>query len=456
MNILFSASEVTPFAKTGGLADVAGSLPLALGKQGHRVLIVMPRYRGLPAEKKKITDRVEVHFVEHEEFYNRATLYGNERGDYPDNHLRFAYLCRQTLAIAKKEGFKPDIVHANDWQTALLPVLLKTELAGDDFFRKAKTILTIHNLAYQGAFSYKAFEELGLDLSLFNVDAFEFYGRANFLKAGLIFSDALSTVSRAYAEEIQTNEYGFGLDEVVKKRKNALRGILNGIDIDAWNPATDKNIPAKFSAADPKAKSACKTALQKKCGLEVADVPVFGLVSRLAEQKGLDLLSGIADDFLNQPVQFVLLGEGDPVYHTTFQNIGKRHPKNASIHLGFDAMEAHEIYAGSDFFLMPSYFEPCGLGQMISMRYGTLPIVRKTGGLADTVTDVTTDEQRGNGFVFEGRNPDKLLETIKRAVKFYEDKIGMVQVRKRAMSTDFSWDSSAKEYEQYYADILKS
>lgn len=451
LKVLFCASEVTPFAKTGGLADVAGTLPLALADEGVEFLITMPKYRGIERESKKLREGVTVRFVAQEEYFNRASLYGNEKGDYPDNLKRFVYFCRESLRIAQAEAFKPDIVHANDWQTALLPVLLRTEFKKETFFKKTKSLLTLHNVAYQGTFGYSDYLDAGLDEALFNVDGFEFYGRANLLKGGILYADAVNTVSPTYASEILTRDYGFGLDGVLKRRESVLSGILNGIDTDFWNPGADKRIEAAYTVKDLSGKQACKAALQKSSGLEVNPaIPVFAVVSRLAEQKGIELFSEIADAFLNGPVQFVLLGEGDAVYHTMMQNIGKRHPQNTAIHLGFNAAEAHRIYAGADFFMMPSFYEPCGLGQMISLRYGTIPVVRHTGGLADTVVDWEEDAKTGNGIVFRGHSPEKLLEALNRALKLYADSRQTMMLRKHGMKTDFSWHRSAKEYKKLY------
>jgi len=441
---------------TGGLADVAGSLPTAMASLGVETLIMMPKYRGVAISEKKIAPNIRVRFIENEAYFNRAGLYGNDRGDYPDNLQRFSFFCHEALETAKREGFRPDIVHAHDWQTALLPVLLKMKKDSDPFFRDAKSVLTVHNLAYQGLFPHRQYGLLGLDPSLFSIDGFEFYGKIDLLKAGLLFADAVTTVSPTYAQEIQTRQFGFGLEGVVKKREKDLHGILNGLDTTLWDPSADRRIPAVYSASDLSGKRACKAVLQTLGGFPLdPEVPVFAMVTRLAEQKGLDILSEAADKFLSKNVQFVLLGEGDRVYHTTFRNIGKRHPKKSHIILGFDSVKAHAIYAGADFFLMPSYFEPCGLGQMISMRYGTLPIVRNVGGLADTVKDLDASPESGNGFVFDEQSPERLLATIERALKFYEDKKKLDTARKRAMKQDFSWDKSAKKYLTLYESLMK-
>jgi starch synthase len=456
INVLFCASEVAPFAKTGGLADVAGSLPVALGKLGLRVAVVMPRYRGITASKKKLSANVTVHFVENEAYFNRAALYGNDGGDYADNLERFAFFSRAALALARETGFRPDIVHAHDWQTALIPVLLRSKFSQDPFFQRSKTLLTVHNLAYQGHFPASQYPKLGLEPGLFSLNGFEFYGKINLLKAGLLYADAVNTVSPTYAREIQTKECGFGLEGVIHQKRDFLRGILNGIDTALWDPAKDRRIKKNYSAKSPAGKAACKAALQRACGLETDPaVPVFGVVSRLAQQKGMDLLLESADSLLSRKLQFVLLGDGDAVYERGFGNVGRRHARNASVHIGFDAANAHAIYAGSDFFLMPSLFEPCGLGQMISLRYGTLPIVRRTGGLADTVIDLEADARKGNGFVFDERHGHGFLAAVDRALRFFREKRRLEALRKRVMALDLSWDASARAYVKYYQEILR-
>lgn len=447
LNVLFCSSEVAPFAKTGGLADVAGSLPAALASRGAKVLVLMPRYRGVDRGPVRLAEGAEIRFLENEELFNRAGLYGNEAGDYPDNLKRFAWFCNEALVEAKNLGFKPDVVHVNDWQTALVPVLLKTRFAGDAFFENARTLMTVHNLAYQGLFPQRLYPELGLDPTLYSMDGFEFYGKVCLLKAGILFADGVSTVSPTYAREILTKEFGAGLEGVIQRRADALRGILNGLDYGVWDPAKDKTLAERYSVKDPAGKAACKAALQKECGLPAdPKVPLFGMVTRLVDQKGLDILSEAIDRILALGAQFVLLGEGEPVYKTTFANVAKRNPKQASVHLGFDAAESHRIYAGSDFFLMPSYFEPCGLGQLISLKYGTLPVVRRTGGLADTIVDADQDAANGNGFSFKDRSPEKLLDACERALRAFREPARLEALRARAMAADFSWGRSADEY----------
>ncbi len=457
LKVLFCASEVEPFEKTGGLADVAGSLPKALGALGAEVLILMPKYRNVAWPEKKISQNVRIRFIAQEEYFNRAGLYGNDRGDYQDNLQRFSFFCHAALDLAKSDGFRPDLVHAHDWQTALLPVLLKTTFADDPFFAGTKSILTVHNMAYQGHFPHRQFGSLGLDPLLYSIDGFEFFGKINLLKAGLLYADAVTTVSPTYAKEVQTKEYGFGLEGVAKKRAKDFVGILNGLDTTCWDPATDKRLPALYSSAKMSGKRQCKTELQKYCGFEEdANIPLFVMVTRLAEQKGLDVFSEAADKFLSGRVQFVLLGEGDDVYHTLFRNIGNRYPKTSRMFLDFDAVKAHGVYAAADFYLMPSYFEPCGLGQMISMRYGSLPIARRVGGLVDTIVDLDENPKTGNGFLFTEKSPEKLLKAIERAKKLFADKKKLSIVRKRAMGIDFSWDRSAREYMSLYRRVTKT
>ncbi|MBI3316170.1 MAG: glycogen synthase [Candidatus Omnitrophica bacterium] len=456
MKILFCASEVTPFAQTGGLGEVAGSLPLALGKLGLEVAVVMPRYRGIVCAKKRLGQNVTGYFIENEAYFNRAFLYGNGRGDYPDNLERFSFFCHEALALAKALRFKPDIVHAHDWQAALLPVLLKTKVATDPFFEKTKCLLTMHNLQYQGIFPSKAYASLGLDEKLFDVKGFEFYGKINLLKAGILYADALNTVSPTYAKEILTPEYGFGLEGVLREKTGRLKGILNGIDGNVWDPAKDRWLKKHYSSHVPKAKELNKAALQASCGFEKNPrIPVFGMVTRLAEQKGLDLLAKVMDPFLSRKVQMVILGDGDHTYESSYRNFARKHAENCSALVGFGVAESHQIYAGSDFLLMPSLFEPCGLGQMIALKYGTLPVVRKTGGLADTIVDADEYPKRGNGFVFKERDPEELLDTLDRALSAFEDKKRFGSLRKSAMHSDFSWDRSAHAYKEYYREILQ-
>jgi starch synthase len=456
MKIVMCASEVVPFAKTGGLADVAGALPLALEKEKQEVIIIMPRYKAIDAAKFNLKESkngvltgvlgksIKVYFIENDGYFNRDGLYGDKNGDHKDNLDRFSYYCRKSLDLLKEINFKPDIIHCHDWQSSLVPVFLKTTYAKDPFYKNIRTILTIHNIGYQGLFPKDEFPKLGLDWSLFNMEGLEFYGQVNILKGGMIFSDIINTVSPTYAKEIQTKEFGFGLEGVLNKRKNSVFGILNGLDYDIWNPQSDKFIAKNFSASDPSGKAKDKEDLQALCKLPLKkDVPMFGIVSRLAEQKGFDILAEGIDEICKMNIQMVILGTGDIKYHEVMQSMVAKYPKVIYLALKFDDALAHKIYAGSDIFLMPSKYEPCGLGQLISLRYGTIPLVFKTGGLADTVNS-------DNGFIFDIYSRNELVKTIKKAVVSFKGK-GWGSLVKKAMKCNFSWEASAKKYLELYA-----
>ena len=456
MKIAMCASEVVPFAKTGGLADVAGALPLALEEEGHEVIIVMPRYKSIQDSKFSIKrlkgdisysvtgKAIKVYFVENDAYFNRDNLYGEKTGDYPDNLDRFSYYSKRTLELLKEINFKADIIHVHDWQASLIPVYLKTWYASDSFYKNTRAVLTIHNIGYQGLFPKDQYFKLGLDWSLFGIDGMEFYDQVNVLKGGMMFSDVINTVSPTYAKEIQTKEFGFGLEGVLNRRKDAVFGILNGIDYSIWDPGTDKYIAKNFDLKDLKGKAGCKADLQKYCNLPArADVPLLGIVSRLAAQKGFDILAEGIDEICKMDLQLVILGTGDIKYHQIMEDMVRKYPKVIALSLRFDDPLAHKIYAGSDIFAMPSKYEPCGLGQLISFRYGTIPLVFKTGGLADTVNDQ-------NGFIFDNYSRATLVETIKKAVaSFHDDKKWKALVSK-AMKSDFSWEESARKYAELY------
>jgi starch synthase len=473
--VLVCTSEAVPFAKTGGLADVAGALPPALAKLGHDVRLALPKYAAVdPMIGSKTVGRqfdiriggkpicvtieqsdalpgVPTYLVNCPDYFGRQGLYG-----HPDDPERFGLFCQAVLQFIVTGDWQPEVIHCNDWQTALIPVYLKTKHAQDSALSKIGTLLTIHNLAYQGVFEQSALSAVGLDQSLFSMDGLEFYGHANFLKGGLLFADILNTVSKKYAEEIQTQEYGERLEGVLAKRRGDLYGILNGIDYEEWNPATDRFIPASFDANDFAPKAADKAALQKRCNLpERADVPLFGLVSRLAGQKGLDILAEVLPHFLELDVQFVLLGTGEPYYHELLSGLAQRFPQKMGVALAFDNALAHQIYAGSDLFLMPSRYEPCGLGQMISLRYGTVPVVRSTGGLADTITDFNPETREGNGFAFVDYSAVALMGAMARAVMTYGAGPLWSQLVQNAMASDFSWDRSAREYGSLYQRAIQ-
>jgi starch synthase len=463
MKIVICSSEVVPFAKTGGLADVAGALPLALENLKQEVVVVMPGYAcvknaGVTVKKSKpgfsvatLGKNIKVYFIENEQYYNRPGLYGEKTGDYPDNLLRFSFYSDKTLELLKLIDFQPDVIHCNDWQSVLIPVFLKTHFKNDAFYKKTKTILTVHNLAYQGLFPREQFSQLKLDESLFSIEGFEFYGKINLLKAGIIFADSITTVSQGYAKEILTKEFGCGLEAVLQKRKANLSGIINGLDYSIWNPMTDKQIFENYDKVDLSGKGKNKKELQKLCGLKVKeDLPLLGFVGRLAEQKGIDLLSEVIKDIGNLNIQVVILGTGDQKYHDLLEGIAKQVSQLFSLNLKFDDALARRIYAGCDMFLMPSRYEPCGLGQMISFKYGTIPLVYKTGGLSDTVVNFNSKKDDGNGFMFTNYSNAEFLSTINRAKSIYANKKAWQNLVKKVMALNFSWEESARKYLALY------
>jgi starch synthase len=458
LKVLFASSEVVPFAKTGGLADVAGSLPVALKKLGVDVRIIMPKYASVKIKQNEIvTDKlVKAYFVKNDGYFDRNQLYGDKFGDYRDNLERFAFFSQQILERCKDDAFRPDIIHCNDWQTALVPVYLNTTHRYDPFFADTKTLFTIHNMAYQGLFPKEDYPKMGLDWVLFNIDGFEFYGKVNLMKAALVYANAISTVSPTYAKEILTKEYGCGLEGVLKTREDDLFGILNGLDYDVWNPAKDKRIFKQYSVDSYSDRYVNKEKLQNELGLKVdRDIPLIGLISRLADQKGLDLIAKIIDELLSLKIQFVLLGTGENKYHVLFEKMAKAHQKNTSINLKFDATLAQKIYAASDMFLIPSRYEPCGLGQMISFKYGAIPVVRQTGGLKDSVKEFDPNTKHGNGFTFVEYKPEALFQAIKKGLSLYKNRDTWEGLVKKVMTLDFSWNISAGEYIKLYNKILK-
>jgi starch synthase len=459
------SSEAAPFAKTGGLADVLGALPRALVEEGEEVAVVLPLYRrsvvsnprtvyerlqfgmGSHGYSANILEQVEngvtYFFVQIPELYDREELYDEGGREYRDNHLRFAALCHAALGVAR-HLFNPGIIHCHDWQSALLPPLLRDTYRNHPAYLGIKTVFTIHNLGYQGLFPPTALADLGLPNRLFRPDALEFFGQISFLKGGLVFSDFLTTVSPRYAQEIQTPAFGFGLDGLLRARSNALTGILNGADYSSWDPATDPNIPKNFDRVHPKGKQECKRALLAEVGLadDRVDSPVIGIVSRFAAQKGFDLLMQIPDQLAGENISLVVLGSGQKRYEDFFSWFASAYPDRVALSIGYDDGLAHRIEAGSDMFLMPSRYEPCGLNQIYSMRYGTLPVVRATGGLDDTV-DADT------GFKFQGDNPQELLDCIRRALQVYGTP-RWTQMMDAAMQRDFSWNVAAREYIRLY------
>ncbi|MBI4380445.1 MAG: glycogen synthase GlgA [candidate division NC10 bacterium] len=481
MKILFAASEAAPFARTGGLGDVAGALPQALSRLVHDIRLIMPLYRAVDVKRHRLgevarglevpaavgSQKVDVlegrlssgapvYFVRHDRSFDRDGLYQAPSGDdYPDNAERYALFCRATLEACRALGFQPDVVHVHDWQTALIPVYLKTLLRGDPFLEGIATVFTIHNLGYQGLFGPEILPRLGLHRELFTPAGIEFYGQVNLLKGGLLFADLLTTVSPRYSREIRTPELGHGLDGVLRQRSGDLFGILNGIDPEEWNPAIDRHIAARYTAADLSGKAVCKKDLQRRFRLpERAEVPVLGVVSRLAGQKGLDLLRDIMVDVMSLNLQLVLLGSGEKALEAAFLQAATQHPSKLGVTIGFDIPLSHQIEAGADLFLMPSRYEPCGLNQMYSLAYGTIPVVRATGGLDDTIVTFDPATGRGNGFKFDEATAAALLQSIMQALALFSQKARWGRVVANAMAGNFTWDRSAREYEQLYRHSL--
>lgn len=457
MKILFCSSEVLPFAKTGGLADVVGALPIALEHQGHEVRISLPKYKEVKEKSDSATlgKGIKVHFIKNDKLYMRDGLYGDKKGDHKDNLERFAFYCKETLKLMKKEGFKPDIIHCHDWQTGLIPAYLKTIYKDDLFFKNTKTVFTIHNLAYTGTFPEKEWPQTSLDKALFNAGGLEYCGRFSLLKSGLVFSDLLTTVSPTYANEIQTEEFGCGMESILKQRDKDLYGILNGIDYEIWDPAKDRFIYKNYTSDSIEGKYINKEKLTYDLGIKIGKgTPLLAAVGRLAYQKGYDMLAEIVSELCDMDIGFVLLGTGEQRYHKIFEEIALNHKSNLSVNLKFDAALAQKIYAASDIFLMPSRYEPCGLGQLISFKYGTVTVARKTGGLADTISEFDPVTEEGNGFLFKACDSRQLLEVIKRAIDAYKDKEKWLRLVKKIAEYDFSWDRSAEEYTKIYERLI--
>jgi starch synthase len=486
LRVLFASSEVVPYSKTGGLADVAGALPEALAGLGCEVRVISPFYASLfhrdhptvpvdppllavelgglredmhvraPAQK---TTRAEFAFLEHAEFFSRSALYVSPAtgADYADNDRRFAYFSCALLEYCLQSGWIPDIIHLNDWQTALAAPYLKEKYQGRVELAGTRTILTVHNLAYQGVFPHERFGFLGFDKRLIDsLGPFEFFGKTNFLKAGLEYADQITTVSPTYAREIQASEeLGAGLDGVLRRRSHDLAGILNGIDDGVWNPATDPLLPATYDAEHLTGKAECKSALCQRCGIapERAQLPLVGMITRLDRQKGLDLVAEAEAELMSLDANFVLLGTGSPAFHQIFENWNQQYPGRFRAFLAFDNALAHLIEAGADMFLMPSRYEPCGLNQMYSLRYGTIPVVRSTGGLVDTVFDCDADPERGNGFAFSGYNTTSLIDAIRRALATFAFPERWNGIMRRGMGTDFSWRHAAGEYQTLFERV---
>jgi starch synthase len=467
------ASEVHPFAKTGGLADVLGALPRALVKLGHQVDVVMPRYRGVSvgepigqitvtlggqvdvADVSAVIDRdVRVVFVSHPAYFDREHLYGIASRDYLDNPERFAFLSQAALTWAASTGQPYDVVHAHDWQAGLVPLMTRRAIPAWTGVTPPATVFSIHNLAYQGVFDAGWLPRLGLGWDFMRVDALEYWGRISFLKGGILFGGVITTVSPRYAEEIQTPELGFGFDGILRSRAADLVGILNGIDYDQWDPERDLNLPVPYSASKMTGKAAAKRRVLEAFGLprtrDLRRRPLVAMISRMVDQKGFDLLDQLSDALPALNASLVLLGSGDPRYEARWRELAARHPNRIGVRIGFDDGLAHLIEGGADMFLMPSQFEPCGLNQMYSLRYGTVPIVRATGGLFDTVQDVDRGSGSGTGFTFVDYSPVALLGALGRALEMFEDRPAWRRIQRAGMQKDFSWDVSAREYVKVY------
>lgn len=487
LNILFCTSEVTPYSKTGGLADVSNSLPQELNALGHAVRIITPKYGALDERRlriyeiKRLTNievpvgdkiypcnikssfivspkgKCQVFLLENDEFFGKDSPYADPKTgkDYPNNDERFIFFNRAIVQVLGLLGWQPDIIHCNDWQTGLIPAYIKTIYSKDPLLQSVKTLFTIHNIAFQGLFSHESFLKSGLPESIYNEEGVEYYDKFSFLKTGLMYSDAITTVSENYAKEIATtHEYGMGFEGILKKRKKDVYGILNGVDYTVWNPERDSIIPFRYSAKELPLKREDKKALCKHFGLEYnAEIPVIGIISRLTDQKGFDLIQKVFPEMIKEDIYFILLGSGDKSYQKFFEGMKKKFPKKMGLHFGFSEEIAHLIEAGSDVFLMPSKYEPCGLNQMYSLRYGTIPVVRATGGLADTITEYKNG--KGNGFVFEKYEAGELMKAIKRALKLYKNREEWIKLIRIAMACDYSWEVSAKKYIDLYRSIIK-
>lgn len=483
MKVLFVSPEVLPFAKTGGLADVSGNLPAHLKSCGCDIRVITPFYRVTRQSnlQKKLTinniqvpvgskiysgeiwesllkSSVPVYLIKCDEFFNRDQLYGTSQGDYPDNAERFIFFCRCAMNLCEKIKFSPDIIHCNDWQTGLIPAYIMSLYKDQPFFLKTATVFTVHNVAYQGLFKKEKFNLTCLPPHFFDINGLEYWGKMNMLKSAVIYSDVINTVSKKYSLEIQTQEYGYGLEDLFSSRKDDLYGILNGVDYDEWNPSQDRFISAPYSIENLSGKTECKKDMLNEfnLSLNMIDSPIIGCISRLAEQKGFDLLMEVINKVMELNMGFILLGTGEDRYQKFFRSIGVKYPGRAGIVIVYDEALAHKIEAGCDMFLMPSRYEPCGLNQMYSLKYGTVPIVRATGGLDDTIQDYDITSSQGNGFVFHEYSSMQLLHSIKRALHVYRDKQRWRNLMIHCMSFDFSWHKSAQKYIKLYHIALKN
>jgi starch synthase len=485
IQVLFLSAEVEPFAKTGGLADVSNALPLAVYNLAHEMRIMLPRYASIKGSPSKLHDmirlqnipvpvgekvyhanvkssfllgtftKVQVYLIDNQELFGRPGIYVDptSKKPYPDNDVRYIFFCRSMFEMLKRMGWKPEIIHCNDWHAALACAMLKTIYKNDPFYAETKSVMTIHNMAYQGDFPKSTFAKTGLPPEVEAEITHD--GKINFLKAGLLYADAITAVSERYAEEIRTTEYGYGLQDVIEKRKRVVLGITNGVDYNVWNPAVDELIHQKYDLKNLEFKVDNKQELCARMRLPFNErTPLIGMISRLADQKGFDILSQVIGDVMKLDVQMVLLGIGDKKIQTVFERVAKKYPKKFAAAFRFDTPLAHLIEAGSDMFLMPSRYEPCGLNQLYSMKYGTVPIVRATGGLDETVEQIDDAKATGTGFKFAKYDGKELLKTIQRAVKLYENQDKWMKIVRTCMSQDFSWEGSAKQYVALYKKLL--
>jgi starch synthase len=482
MKIVIATPEAFPFSKTGGLADVSGSLPKALGKAGEETYLVIPFYRMTrPMQKQfkktgkqvavKVGDKnvtgeiwegkhgknVKVYLIENNGYFDRDGLYGNANGDWPDNAERFTFFAKATLELCKTFGIKPDIMHCHDWQTAQIPTYLKTTYKDDPTFAGTRVVFTIHNMSYQGLFPYENWNTFGFDNSLWSPNYLEFWGKINLMKGGIIFSDSVTTVSVKYSQEIQTQEFGCGLDGLLSEYKYKLTGITNGADYDEWDPAKDPFIISNYSRRSLAGKSKCKASLQKRFKLTTREsIPLIGMVTRIVDQKGFDLISSTIEDLFKRDLQLVILGTGEPTYHELLKKYQAKYPTKMGVEIAYDNKLAHQIEAGSDMFLMPSRFEPCGLNQMYSLKYGTIPIVTPVGGLEDTIKNVDPQNKLGNGFKMANYSKEALLNAIDVAISSFKKKSIWSELVSRAMACDFSWDHTAEQYVRLFQILRKN
>ncbi len=481
LKILFVSPEVHPFAKTGGLGDVSSALPLALKEKGHDVRVILPKYRSTVQSRRSVQPMgytitvpvgtevkhgelhegllnrsLPVYFVGRDEYFDRDGFYGNSEGEFPDNAERFIFFNRAVLEACVILDFQPDIIHCNDWQTGLIPCYLKTTFASHPIFSNTHSVFSIHNLGYQGNFDERFFPLAHLPWKVFTLEGTEFYGFFSFMKAGLIYADKLTTVSKTYSREILTPENGFHMDGVLREHQGKLSGILNGTNYEEWNPKTDPMIKTQYNARSLKGKLECKKSLLRKLSLKISEeTPLMCMVTRLSSQKGIDLIMKSFAELMVQDAALVILGEGDERYETFFNEQNESFPSRFRFIQGFDEKLAHQIIAGSDLLLMPSHYEPCGLTQMYALRYGTVPVVRKVGGLADTIKAFQTGKNQGTGFLFKPAEEDEWIALLQKALVLYSRKKVWKTLMLNGMKQDFSWSQAAKQYERLYRQALK-